>query len=406
MIRAMCNNASVALSPNAPDPFDLLVVGDGIIGLATALACHDRQPDLRIALVGPESRSGGASQAAAAMLTALAEVDDRTLQDERRRAKFELARRSVPRWPGWIARRADAVGLTPPSITPGTVVTVTDPLIDGPTLEAIRTAADLHGVSTETLEIRDVPGLRPRRTPPEAPALRIAGEGAVDPIEVLEVLDRAAGAAQVVRMVDRAVRLEEGNVELASGMVLRSDRVLIANGAHAGGLLHTHPDLAGTIPAILFGTGVGIRATLPAHADVPSEVVRTPNRPDGDGVYFAPHGTGRFYVGATCDVAAEPRDHPRIAALRRILDAAMNDLSAELGRAECRPVLGHRPVSADGAPLLGRATDTVWIATGTHRDGFVSAPEISDLLARELLSGERRLPRSLRPCRAESMARS
>ena len=56
------------------------------------------------------------------------------------------------------------------------------------------------------------------------------------------------------------------------------------------------------IPRVRFGTGVGIRAVLPKDADIPREVVRTPNRPDGHGVYFAPHGDGRFYVGATCDI--------------------------------------------------------------------------------------------------------
>ena len=386
-------------SPDVPDHLDLVVIGDGVLGLATALACRRLVPDLRIAVVGPERATGGASRAAAAMLTALAEVDARTLRNDRSRAKFELARRSVPRWPEWLGRLAETAGRPVPAITPGTVVTVTDPTVDGPALEAIRAAADRHGVGTESLEVRDVPGLRPRRTPPEAPALRIAGEGAVDPVEVLGILEAAAAASNVLRIHDEAVGIDERTVELASDAVLETDRILVANGARASSLLASHRDLIGRVPRVLFGTGVGIRATIALEADVPREVVRTPNRPDGDGVYFAPHGPGRFYVGATCDVADEPHDHPPIAALRRILDAAMDDLSADLGRAECRPVLGHRPVSSDGAPILGRATESVWIATGTHRDGFVSAPEISDRLAREIAFGETSLPQALLPCR-------
>lgn len=400
----MCDNDGVTPAAGQFDatlaaPRDLVVVGDGILGLAIALACRGRNSDLRITIVGPVDRPGAATPAAAAMLTAFAEVESDTLADDGRRSKFELARRSVPRWPEWIAAHADRAGVAAPSITPGTVVTVTDPAIDGPTLAAIREAADRFGVATESLEVRDVPGLRPRRTPPEAPALRIAGEGAIDPIEVLAVLDAAAAASNIRRLTGTAIRLDEGAVTLDTGAVLHADRLVIANGARASALLDTHPELSARVPRVRFGTGVGIRATLPIDADIPREVVRTPNRPDGHGVYYAPHGHGRFYVGATCDVADEPREAPRIAALRRILDAAMDDLSATLGQAECRPVLGHRPVAADGLPLIGRATDTIRVATGTHRDGLVSAPEIADLLAAEIVDGVDAIPTALRPCR-------
>ena len=381
---------------------DLLVVGDGVIGLAVALACRARETDLDIAVVGPVDRTGGASPAAAAMLTALAEIEPDTLADDGRRAKFDLARRSVPRWSGWIAHHAARAGLPSPTIAPGTIVTVTDPGVDGPTLDAIRAAAALHGIETESLELRDVPGLRPRRTPPEAPALRIAGEGAIDPLEVLTVLDAAARTSRIRRIADHAVGLEEGVVTLASGERVRADRIVVANGAHASRLLDTHAALAPRIPRVRFGTGVGIRAVLPNDADIPREVVRTPNRPDGHGVYFAPHGHGRFYIGATCDIADEPRELPRVASLRRILDTAMDDLTATIGRAECRPVLGHRPVSADGLPILGRATETIWLATGTHRDGLVSAPEIADLLAEEITTGVDLVPAPLRACRLEN----
>lgn len=378
---------------------DLAVVGDGVLGLAIALAMRARHPDARILVIAPAGRAGGATPAAAAMLTAFAEIEPDTLHHPGRAAKFELARRSVPRWTEWIAAHAERAGMAAPPITPGTVVTVTDPAVDGPTLDAIRDAADHHGVATESLELRDVPGLRPRRTPPEAPALRIAGEGAIDPVEVLAVLDAAVEESDIDRLCDTAIGLDEQVVTLATGGTIRADRVVVANGAHASRLLDTHVDLVGRVPRVRFGTGVGIRATLPLDVDLPREVVRTPNRPDGHGVYFAPHGDGRFYVGATCDVGDEPRDLPRVASLRRILDAAMDDLSATIGAAECHAVLGHRPVSADGLPIIGRASGSIWIVTGTHRDGLVSAPEIADLVADEITTGTAAVPTSLQPCR-------
>ena len=82
----------------------------------------------------------------------------------------------------------------------------------------------------------------------------------------------------------------------------------------------------------------------------------------------------------------------------------MDDLSAVIGRAECHPVLGHRPVSADGLPILGRATETISIATGTHRDGLVSAPEIAELVAAEITSDAVAVPAPLRACRIARQA--
>jgi glycine/D-amino acid oxidase-like deaminating enzyme len=377
----------------------VVVIGDGAVGLSIALACRERDSDASIAVIGPVGRPGAASPAAAAMLTAFAEVEPETLRDPGRRAKFELAHRSVPRWPDWIAAHADRAGLPVPIISPGTVVTATDPVVDGPVLAAISEAANSLDVAIQTLELRDVPGLRPRRTPPEAPAIRIPAEGAVDPLDVLRVLDGSATSSGITRIAGRAVRLDEHHLVLDTGETIRCRHLVVAAGARTSGLLETHPDLRGRVPRIRFGTGVGIRAVVDEAVELPREVVRTPNRRDGHGVYFAPHGTGRFYVGATCDIADEPVETPRIAALRRILDAAMDDLSQELGRATCHPVLGHRPTTDDGLPLLGRATGSIWVASGTHRDGLVSAPEIGDRMAMSMFDDVAGFDPALHPLR-------
>jgi glycine oxidase len=379
---------------------EIVIVGDGVLGLAIALRCSAASPDARIVVIGPPARPGAASTAAAAMLTAFAEIEPDTLLDPGRRAKFDLARRSVPRWRAWIAGHADRAGIATPAIAPGTVVTATDPALDGPVLDAITRAAIELEVPVETLELRDVPGLRPRRTSPEAPAIRIPGEGAVDPVAVLDVLDAAVTAAGIDRLAARVTALDEQTVTLESGVAVSATHVIVAAGARTSTLLDTHPDLRGLTPRIRFGTGVGIRATTPPGATMPVEVVRTPNRRDGHGVYFAPHDGDRFYVGATCDIADEPIETPRIAALRRILDAAMDDLSQDLGRATCHPVLGHRPTTDDGLPLLGRASDSIWVASGTHRDGFVSAPEIADVLVDAMLGDGRGFHPALSPCRS------
>ena len=47
---------------------DISIVGNGILGLMTAYELTNRDPSLKVAVIGPANREGGASQAAGAML--------------------------------------------------------------------------------------------------------------------------------------------------------------------------------------------------------------------------------------------------------------------------------------------------------------------------------------------------
>ena len=48
-------------------------------------------------------------------------------------------------------------------------------------------------------------------------------------------------------------------------------------------------------------------------------------------------------------------------------------------------MIGSRPVSEDGRPIVGRLEEGLWIATGTGRHGLSAAPRLAAALAASIL---------------------
>ena len=69
---------------------DLTIVGNGILGLMTAYELTNRNPSLKVAIVGPADRAGGASQAAGAMLGCFGEITDLTFFNEQAEKRLSL----------------------------------------------------------------------------------------------------------------------------------------------------------------------------------------------------------------------------------------------------------------------------------------------------------------------------
>lgn len=373
---------------------DLVVVGNGVVGLSTALACRHRRPDLRILLIGPTHRPGAATPAAAAMLAAASEARPSTFDDPGTTAWLELVRDAVRRWPDWLVEIANRSGIPStlvPDIAPGIAV-VGDEHDAG--FDAIEQAVRRFGSSSRRIDAEEIGLLRndvPRR------CLMIEDEGSIDPLDLLRFLDRAVDAGNIERLDARVDRIGPGHVRLETGAVLRAERILVASGSDCHRLID--PDARfGPIPRIGFSHGVGLRGTPRVAGAVPTHAVRTPNRNDGSNLYLVPHGGDRIYIGATTSIEDRPRVAPLAEEIATIREAAVRILSSDVLQDSHRPVIGSRPVSEDGLPLIGELGEGLWIATGTDRDGLSAAPELSRLLASAMTGGDDGIPRAFKPC--------
>src|SRR5882724_423876 len=81
---------------------DLVVIGNGIVALTTAFRiAGSAGPNDRIRIVGPRTRDGSATLAAAAMLNSFAEIEVGSLDTDVDRLQFELGRRATQLWPAF-----------------------------------------------------------------------------------------------------------------------------------------------------------------------------------------------------------------------------------------------------------------------------------------------------------------
>src|SRR5215471_8748892 len=81
---------------------DVIIAGNGVLALSTALCLAKESPELKIAVVGPAAKPGSASLAAGAMLASFAEIEKGALEGLYPRAKFEMSRAAARMWPEWI----------------------------------------------------------------------------------------------------------------------------------------------------------------------------------------------------------------------------------------------------------------------------------------------------------------
>lgn len=374
---------------------DVVIVGNGVLGLSVAVETALRDPALRIAVVGPQARPGSASVAAGAMLNCFAEVTRRTGEHPASRAKFALAREAARLWPGWLDRLAEAagVGAVPVRHARGTLVVLgARTTADGAgSMRAIRAAAEEHGEPFEDVDPYDIGFLEAEAGEQPVDALYLADEGAVDARQLLAALDAAAAGRGVIRIADEAASLVTAEdavtgVRLSSGTALPAGAVVLAAGGATGRLIGQLPP--GSVQPMLSGAGVALETERVRGEAVPY-VVRTPTLVGGCGLHAVPLGDGTEYVGATNHVSFDAPAGPRLGIVQALLSGCVAQLDRNIAFSAVRRWHhGMRPVTWDTFPLLGHGPlRGLYFATGTYRDGFHGSPAIARHLAGLLTGG-------------------
>lgn len=329
----------------------VLIAGDGIVGMATALACAARGLEARV--IG-RRLPGAASSAAAGLLApslghATGEV----------RAVMSAAR---DLWPAYAAELSGASGMTLTVNALGILELATD-------------AAELERVLGEApawaqpLDAGELSRLEPALTG-AAGALLHPGDGAVDNVAALRALDTACARRAIARVETMVRSVERSDHHMAvttdDGQRLRGDLVVIAAGAWA-------PSIAGLPHEIAVAPWRGQMLALDRAV--------TAHCVSGAGGYLVPRG-GRTLVGSTMESVglAVATTDAAIDALRGVARA----LAPSLGSAdEVDRWAGIRPMSPDGLPILGpdpREPRIVY-GCGLSKNGILLAPLVAEAIA-------------------------
>ncbi|WP_329550486.1 NAD(P)/FAD-dependent oxidoreductase [Streptomyces sp. NBC_00696] len=374
------------------DTFDVIVVGNGVLGLTLGVEFARGHPDVRVAVLGQSARQHGATPAAGAMLGAFGEVTAHLLASEHGRKKHGLAVQAQRLWPEWISSlEAHGDGSERIRTADDTVVllnTVGHTALDDANFAAVLTALKDANAPHEEIEVSSVDWIDPDPNSRPLRALHIEGEGSVDSGALLRSLERAflqAGgvmiAADVAEIRARAGRTQ--GVVTDAGDFLPAGQVVVAAGARSQRLIATVPGLEYRIPRVY--DGVGVSALIDTwDGSGPDTVLRTSNRAFACGLHLVPRSGGSVYIGATNAVCLEPRGSASIEEMIFLFNCAIHQLHRGLNGSQVRKVqVGSRPASIDGFPLIGgTSVEGLWMLSGTYRDGL----HLSPLIARHVVS--------------------
>jgi glycine oxidase len=375
------------------DVVDVVVVGGGVIGLASAWRLAQRGAS--VAVVDPAPGSG-ASGVAAGML---APVTEARLGEE---AHLRLNRASWALWPEFAAEVEAAAGRPVGYRADGTLLVALD-ADDRAVLDELASRHRAMGLAVEPLRGREARALEPGLAPGVRAGLLAADERSVDPqalVDALLIACEAAGVALVRAAVERIVVEETGEAAgaaRATGVVvgdvgtIASGTVVLAAGCRSRDL----PGLPDAVrPPVRPVKGQVVTLRLPAGDPLVTRVVRGIVK--GASVYLVPRDDGRVVVGATVEERGWETTPTAGATYELLRDAlalvpGLDDAEMVGTRA------GLRPGSRDDLPVIGPSGLAGLVtATGHYRNGVLLTPVTAEAVAAAVAGDP--LPEECGPC--------
>lgn len=331
---------------------DVVVVGNGIVGLASAAALADA--GLHVALVGGPQR-GQASRAAAGMLAPGVERAAGPAHD------FALAARD--RYPSFVAMLAERTGIAVSLERRGVLQLALD------RARAAELSVDLPR-GARWLDAADLARLEPALAHAHGAILH-EDDGSVDNRALVGALERLLERHPLVRRIAQPADGVEWDgthpvVRIVGGEIVHGDRVVLAAGAWA--------PLLGGLPRPL--PIEPVRGQMLALAAAPLRHVVY-----GPGGYAVPRGE-RTVVGSTMERVAFD-DEPTPEGLARVRAAGEAICPALTGVPVVERWAGLRPVTPDLLPIIGADPErpALVYACGHSRNGILLGPLTGDCVA-------------------------
>lgn len=353
---------------------DVIVVGGGIIGSATAWRAAERGLDVTVV---DDEPSEGASHVAAGMLAPVTEV---TYGEE---ALLRLAIASAERWPAFAADLEATAQTDVGYRADGTLLVAYD-ADDRRVLSELEVFMRELGLAAEGLRSRACRQREPMLSPRVRGGLMAHSDHQVDPRRVLTALGRAGDHAGVRSHAGRVATIDHDGssvrgVTLADGERLRAPRIVLAAGVWSADVRGLPDDVRPWLRPV---KGQILRVQSTDAEPLLRASVR--GIVHGRSIYLVPRADGGIVIGAT----QEERGFDvtvTAGGVRELLDDAAR-LVPGVDETELVEVqAGLRPGTADNRPLIGPTRlDGLLLATGHHRNGVLLTPITADAIAAQL----------------------
>jgi glycine oxidase len=350
---------------------DVVVIGAGAIGLASALALARRGAS--VCVLERTSPGAGASSTAAGVLGMQMEC----------RADGPLGRLSIASlkmYRGWVEDLVAQTGIDVGMRACGGMNVAFEPS-DVDAVEAWAAWPSQLGFGTERLDASSALALEPALSPGIAGAVRFPAEARIDPPLLMKALSIAAARAGVVvrsGALVRRVAVEGGRV---SGVLLEEGTLVAARSVVLA---------AGSWSTLVEGTPLLPDAVRPARGQIVELVADAPPVKHivyGPGCYLSPRDDGRVLIGSTIEFVGFRPGVPA-GAVQALLAAAIRVVPALADVSLSRAWSCFRPATPDELPMIGpTAVDGLHVATGHFRNGIVLTPITAAIIA-AAVSGE------------------
>ncbi len=355
--------------------FDAVIVGGGIVGAATALACA--QAGMHVALVERDVIGGGAT---AAGMGHIVVMDDSE-------AQFALTRYSQILW-SQLARKLPA---NVEYETPGTLWLAAD---DEEMAEAEKKLKYYRerNVPGRLLTADEIAEIEPNIGPGLVGALLVPEDAVIyPPTAALHLIELAKELGVALLPGSNAIEMRDGRVLLDDGQELAAPYAINATGAWA-------PELGGEIPIKKRKGHLVITDRYPGyvrHQLVELGYLKSAHSIASDSVAFnvQPRKTGQILIGSSRQYGDETSNINQ-----RVLSAMLQRAAVympSIGSLNAvRVWTGFRAATPDKLPLIGPSLhdDTVWLATGHEGLGITTSLATGALLAAALEGRQASIP--------------
>jgi len=343
---------------------DVVVIGAGLIGLATAFELAERGATVRVYDRGEPGRA--ASWAAAGMLAPYSEhINDGPLLD--------LCASSLREYPAFVERVRAASGADPRLRLDGVVHTA----FNDTDLERLQRHAQtlaMRNVATEMVDRSSILSAEPWLGSNVSGGLIVNGEGYVD--------NRRLGRALVSACQTRGVLVERSpslrvECDARRALGVHTDLGFVAAGAIVNACGAWASQLNGVPPSCVPPVEP-IKGQMFALA-VPVDFVRHATWVPG--AYLVPREDGRLLVGATVESAGFD-ERVTAGGMDDLLHAALSAAPSLGAFAVTESWAGLRPGTPDGLPFLGPTLiEGLFLACGHYRNGILLAPATARTIA-------------------------
>ena len=333
--------------------YDAVVVGAGVIGLASAWRAAQR--GLSVLVLERDAPGDGASGVAAGMLAPVTEAEF----GEERLLALNLA--GAKMWPAFAAELAERSGRPTGYRASGAVVAAAD-RDDGEELRRLFRFQQSLGLDVEWVGGRAIRDLEPRLSPRVTGGILARDEAHAHPRAVVRALWSALDHEGGEVVSGAPVEAIDASGVLVGGRRVAAGKVVVAAGCWSGAF-------AGA-PPVRPVKGQILRLRGEALTD---RLVRTPR------CYVVSRADGEVVVGTTVEERGFDTS-VTAGGVHRLLEAAWEVLPdvEELELVEAAARL--RPGSPDNAPAIGERDGVVW-ATCHYRNGILLAPITAQAVA-------------------------